>query len=157
MNSIELLCRATERQLDKLFMVAKQIPEDKLDWSPGEGSRSALDQLQECATAIETFWPSYEKRKMEWSDEMFREWMAERAKLKTMTELEAVCRTQVRKLLDFTKGLTEEQLDEKVQLPFPGDYTLADVILYNQWNMAYHEGQIMYLLQMMGEGGDSES
>lgn len=154
MNSIELLCRMTERQLDKLFVVAKQVPEEKLDWSPGEGSRSALDQLQECATAVETFWPSYSERKMVWSEDMFDKWLAERSQLKTMTELEAVCRTQTRKLLDFVKGLSEEQLDEKVELPFPGDFTLADVIVYHQWNMSYHEGQIMYLLNLIeAEGG----
>lgn len=142
MNSIELLCRQADRQLENILKAAKSIPPEKLDWKPSENTRSALDQLQEVATAIDVFWPAYAERKIEWNDEMFGQWMEMRSKLTTLEELENACRNSTKRLTEFVRGLKEEELDLPVIMPFPGEFTLADIISYHYWNMSYHEGQI---------------
>ncbi|MBN9503780.1 MAG: hypothetical protein BGO01_08360 [Armatimonadetes bacterium 55-13] len=142
MNAFELLTRLTENQIDSLFRAASALPADKLDWQPSANTRSALDQLQEVATALDVFWASFTERKIEWSDEMFAEWKESRSKITSLAELESKTRESTKKLVEFMKGLSAEDLTKPVELPFPGSYTLADVLAYHYWNMSYHEGQI---------------
>jgi uncharacterized damage-inducible protein DinB len=149
MNATELLCYLTDKQLDTLFETAKKLPADKLNWQPTEGSRSALSQLQEVATALGVFLPGIKARKVEWDDSNFASWMEQRAKLTTLDELEKTARAQTKELTDYIRTLPEAELSEKVDMPFPGEYKVADVLAYHYWNMSYHEGQIVYLTFML--------
>ena len=40
--------------------------------------------------------------------------------------------------------------DSPVEMPFPVDYRVLDILTYHMWNLAYHEGQINYILMAMG-------
>ncbi len=57
----------------------------------------------------------------------------------------------VKKLTDLIRTLDEDKLDEEVAMPFPGKYTLADVLAYQYWNASYHEGQITFISSMLAK------
>lgn len=135
----------TERQIDTLFRDARALPADKLDWKPTPDSRSALDQLQEVATSCDTFREGLKERKIVWSDEMFGAWMAERAKLTDLDALEKHAREGHARLYEDILNLTEAELDEPFEMPFPGEWTVADVLVYYHYNASYHDGQINYI------------
>lgn len=149
MNASELLIHLTERQVDSLFRAARSLPEDKLDWKPAPDSRSALNQLQEVATAIDRFWKAQTDRKIEWSPEDYQNWMEERSKITNLDDLERRTRESIQRWKTFVEGVSEGDLPQPVELPFPGSFTLADVLVYHYWNMSYHEGQINYIRSLL--------
>jgi uncharacterized damage-inducible protein DinB len=59
-------------------------------------------------------------------------------------------RRDTQKLIDYTLGVPSDLLSQPIQMPFPGDFILSDLIHYHAYNMSYHEGQITTLLLMMG-------
>ena len=150
MQATDLLIRQLERQQDSFLTMVKKVPAEKLDWSPKEGSRSALDQFQEVAMVVGENWGLYENLKMTWSEEKMRAFEELKGRVKSVPELEARLRADTGKLIGFIRGLAQSDLSKPVEMPWPGEYTLADIINYPTWNMAYHEGQIAYLLTMLG-------
>src|SRR3954470_21464432 len=103
MNAQELLIHLTNKQVDALFRAARALPADKLDWKPAPGARSALDQLQEVATALPQFWPIYTERKMAWDEGKFAKWMEDRAKITSVDELERLTKESRKELCDFIR------------------------------------------------------
>lgn len=150
MTASDVLVRQLERELDSFLKTVRSVPEDKLDWVPQEGMRSARDQAQEVATIVGDHWELYAERKMEWSPESFAAYVERRKKVHSVDDLEARLREDTKKLIEFVRGLSTDELMAPVQMPWPGDFRLVDTITYHQWNMSYHEGQINYILQMLG-------
>ena len=145
MNAIELLTYLTENQVSSLFRAARSLPADKLDWKPAPGARSALDQVQEAATAIDAFWDVYATGKVEWDSEKHAAWNAEKEKFTDLDALEAECKRTTQRLVDHMNTVKAGDLMNSVSLPFPGDHRVADILAYHYWNLAYHEGQIYYI------------
>jgi len=145
MDAYEFLSSQTTRQIDKLFAAARALPEERLNWKPSENSRSAVDMLQEVATALGRFADAWNRRKIEWDQEKFMSWQQERAKLTSLDELEARTRQETEDFLQTIKSIDASQWTEAVEMPFPGEFTVADVLSYHLWNMSYHEGQIYYI------------
>lgn len=145
MDAIELLCRQIERQIDSLFRAARALPADKLDWKPTPNSRSALSQLQEVATAAEQFWAAHAERKVEWNADEFGRWLQDRQQYDTLDALERKTRETHAKVIEFIRNTKSEDLTLPVEMPFPGEFTLADIFSYYYWNASYHEGQITYI------------
>lgn len=155
MNANEVLVRLMERQCDSFLKTLKRVPEDKLDWTPGEGTRSARDQAQEVATILDEFWEIFETKKMEWDMERWNAYLAKRAQLHSVADIEKALRECTRRLADFVRSLPESELGTKTEMPFPGEYLVVDNIAYHTYNMAYHEGQINTILQLLGLGNES--
>jgi uncharacterized damage-inducible protein DinB len=150
MNANELLCYLTDKQIDRLFEIARKIPADKLDWKPGPDARSTLDQLQEVATSLQRFLPGIKARKVEFDPEMFAQWVAERKQITSLDELEKLTRESTKELTDYVRTVPEADLDLPVDMPFPGEFKVADVLAYHLWNSSYHEGQINTLAFLIG-------
>jgi len=150
LTAIDLTIRLTERQIDSLFKAARALPADKLDWKPAPGARSALDQLQEIATSYDQFKSAHLERKVEWSQEMFGQWMADRSQYTDLDVLEKMTREGYGKMIADLQAIDPENLTLSVSMPFPGDYTLADIYTYYYWNATYHEGQINYIASLLG-------
>ncbi len=150
MDARQTLVRLLERQQDSFIEMVKRVPADRLDWSPAPGMRSALDQFQEVATAVGQNWDVYSERKMEWSPERMEAWKAHRAEYTTLEALEARLREDTARIVAHVRSLTEEDLATPTEMPFPGEFLVVDNVYFHVWNMAYHEGQISYLLQMLG-------
>ncbi len=150
-----MLVYLTERKIGDLFQAARNLPADKLDWSPAPGARSALDQLQEVATALAMHWDLYQTRKLEWSEDKMREWQEMRRQIRDLDALEARCREETARLLEFIENFPEDQLEALVDLPFPGEWKMADIFYYHLWNMGYHEGQINYIGSLLAAESSS--
>lgn len=151
MNAIELLIYLIEKKQKDVFAAARRLPADKLDWQPAPGARSALDQLQEIATAGEYFSAAHRERKIEWSPERMQEWMEARSKITDLDELEKRCDANTQALFEDMRKMSESDLTLPVQMPFPGEFNLADILAYHLWNMGYHEGQINYIGSLLSE------
>ncbi len=154
MNTQELLINLTNKRVDGLFFAARQFPADKLDWKPTPASRSALDMLQEIATALDEFEGLFTSRKLEWDENSYMNWVSERSKITSLDDLEAMTRDATQKLASLIQQSDTSTYAEPVQLPFPGEFNVADVLAYHLWNMSYHEGQIYYI-QTLIEGSAS--
>lgn len=150
MNSAEVLSRQLERQCDSFVKTLRKVPEDKLDWVPLEGLRSARDQAQEVATIVTEFWELYADRKMAWDQERWDRYLKERAQVHSVDELEDALRGATRKLVEFVRSLPAEQLADDTEMPWGGEHKLVDNVTYHLWNMAYHEGQITGYLVALG-------
>jgi len=151
MNAHDVLIRQIERGIDSLFRAARALPADRLTWSPVPGARSALDQLQEIATigGRGVFADAHLKRKMEWDPEKMAQWKSERAKITDLNELERMTRESCADLFEAIRNTESGDLSATVEMPFPGDFTLADIYSYYSWNMGYHEGQINYIASLV--------
>lgn len=149
MTAHEVLKRQLLNQQTAFLTMVNKVPADKVEWVPQEGMRSALDQFQEVATAISHNWGVYRDRRMEWTPESFLEWKTSRAKLLTFAELEARLRADTDMLIAHMDSLPAEELSAPVQMPW-GEHIVADTVTFHVWNMAYHEGQISYILQLLG-------
>lgn len=149
MNANELLVYLTRRQLKSLFEAARALPADKLDWKPAPEARSALDQLQEFATALSQFGNAWTERKIEFNPEKFTEWKAERSKHTSIDELEKIATEQTEEFIKFLETVKPDDYDLPVDMPFPGEFTMADVLSYHYWNGAYHTGQITYIASLL--------
>lgn len=150
MQATDLLIRQLERELESFLKIAGKVPADKLDWTPGEGTRSALSQMQEVATVISENWGLYETRKMVWNDDAFAAWLENRSQYTTFEAIEAKLKEDIQQLKDFVRTRTPDDLEAEVEMPWPGEFKLCDVIYYACWNMAYHEGQIATILMLLG-------
>jgi hypothetical protein len=145
MDALELLSYMTRKQLDSFFVAVHSIPADKIDWQPGPDSRSALDQLQEVAVVFSGIPDAVTNRKLEMTPEQYEQYQTERKKVTDVAELERMTREGTEKLISFVKTIKPEELGDKVEMPWPGDFKVADLLSYHNWNMAYHEAQINYI------------
>lgn len=151
MNALELISHNTRRQLERFFEAFHSIPADKQTWTPNAASRSALDQLQEVATVYQGIADAVAKRKLVMTDEDFANYLTERKKVSDPTELEKVTREGTERLIEFIGSVKESELEDLVEMPWPGDFRVADLLGYHSWNMAYHEGQIYYIGTLLAE------
>jgi uncharacterized damage-inducible protein DinB len=146
-NARELIIYVTVRQNGNLFRAARSLPADRLDWQPSPGRRSALDQIQECATALDLFIESIQDRKLEWTKERYGRWLELRGQYAALDDLERVCGDNTQRWAAYVHSLRDDELDEPVELPFPGEFKLVDLLMYQYWNASYHEGQIEAIRQ----------
>lgn len=151
MDIREYLISISARGLENLFRAARALPGDKLDWKPGPGARSALDQLQEIATVMPIFVESMKAREVRFDPEKTAAWLAERAKITDLDELERLSREGVAMYHEFVRGLSDEDFEDPVKMDFPGEWKIADMANYHPWNMGYHEGQINYIASILAE------
>lgn len=153
MDSIALIKYLTSKENSALMDLFAQVPEDKWDWTPGDGTRSALNQMQEFATALDIFVEGMKSKKIEFDPAVFQKWVEDRSKVRTVEELQSRLDGGTAKLYAYLDTLTEADLDEDVSMPFPGEWKVADVVTYQYWNTCYHRGQINTILQLLGLGG----
>ena len=151
MNATQLLVHMTRRHLDNFFEVLHELPKDKLDWQPAPGSRSALDMLQEVATVFTGVPDAVRARKLEMTPEMFQQYEVERRKITDVAELEAKTRQGTAKFIEFIESVGDDELGDKVAMPWPGEFTVADLLSYHEWNLAYHAAQIYYIGTMLAK------
>jgi len=139
----------TNSATDVLFNMAKAMPEDKLDWKPMDNGRSVMDQVEECAKSPMFFMSLLATENSDQNSEHNVEQDA--AQKLTVTEWETECKTNNQKLLALLSQLSDEELEQQVELPWGGTASKADVIGYQHWNLVYHQGQISYIQTLYGD------
>lgn len=148
-NAHELLLHLTRKQVANTFAAARKLPPNRLEWRPGPGARTALDQLQEFATAMDVTWDVYQSRKLSWSKEVNKAWMEKRSQITDIDELERIANANIDKLAGFLAEFDPADYAERIEVPFSKDYTMADCLALHFWNGAYHEGQINYIASLL--------
>lgn len=149
MTAAEFLAHLLRKQTDGLFEAVREIPADKLDWKPGADSRSVLDQLQEIATVHVGLRDAIRNRKLDFTPEMMAEWMEKRKQFTDLAELERMTREGTEAIIEFALSVKPEEFGDAVEMPWPGDFRVADLLSYHYWNMAYHQGQIYYIATLL--------
>lgn len=149
MDALDLIATTTQKQLDRFFETFHSLPEDKQDWQPNPESRSALDQLQEIAVVFQGIPDAVTNRKLVMTQEDYANYMVERKKVTDVAKLEKMTREGTVRLLEFVRTVKPEELGDSVEMPWPGNFTVADLLGYHNWNMAYHEAQINYIAGLL--------
>jgi hypothetical protein len=141
------LADATVKTADALVEAFLRLPEQKRDWKPAESSRSALDQLAECALNNAFLVNIVETR--QWT-RSFEDYLATKAALVAEGPDAAIAllKENTPRAIATIRAFPSDSLDEEITLPF-GTSKMSEVLAYPYWNMAYHEGQINYIASIL--------
>ena len=143
---------ATKAAAIEAFKYAKAIPADRLEWKPGEATRSPIELCRELAMtpiwalALLTDQPMPDEEAMAASQ-------AEQSTWTTVEACEAKCLENLEPLLPVLKDMPDDRLENTKWLPYDGgrDFTVVEIMEYPRWNFNYHLGQFAYLQLMYGD------
>ena len=142
------LADATQKAAADLITALDLIPADKRGWQPGEKSRSALNQLAECAIINGATADAITTRSAPTGDFMGSFF----AMLETLARDEegarALLATNTARLIDAIRATDSADLDREIAMPW-GVMTLQAVSAVPYWNLTYHQGQITYISTMI--------
>ena len=121
------------------------VPDDRLTWSPGGEAKSAL-QLAAKTAAFLDFFSHFMKTRARPSGE--RPPLPE---LGSRDEAKAHLSAAFDRLRSALQGLSEEELQQEVPVPWGGNAPLAAVVAVVPSIIAYHQGQLNYLQLAYGD------
>ena len=139
------------------IQIAEEIPEDKYDFRPSEGTRSVAETLKHIA--ISTNWPLrvHGERLTALKIEMFGDVMAQvaaaEAKLRTKADILQALHDNGDGFAAFVEGLSDEVLAETVALPPQANQppkTRFEMLLSAKEHEMHHRGQLMLVERMLG-------
>jgi hypothetical protein len=138
--------------MESLMANARAVPADKLDWKPTETSRSVLNQMGECAGVPIFFRRCIQEGSADWATpEVRAEAMSGWAAYRTLGEIDEDIASNLNDFYSFAEGLTNEQLEPKIEV-FPGwSPTAGDLLFAVVWNMIYHLGAISQIQLLLGD------
>lgn len=145
----EFIIYITEKEIQALNQAADSLPEDKLDWKPAPGARSALDQLQEAATAMQAFVSDLKAQKVTFDEERMKTWMNSRSQLTSREQINAAFDEGMNLFREYINALDPAEFNNIVEVPMPGEWRVANLAYYHPWNLAYHVGQINYIKSLL--------
>jgi hypothetical protein len=150
MNAQEVLVRLVREHTKSLLRAARCLPADKLNWQAGPGNRTPLSILRELATLSRSTPQIVRKRKMTWSPEEFAQYQAEAAKLTDFEDILARIESSTERIAELINATDPAVYGQPVEMPWPGDSRVVDILSYHLWNLNYHEGQLNYILMALG-------
>ena len=103
---------------------------------------------------MQFFEGDFRARVVNYDPEAAQKWFEERAKITSVDILEAEADRGLQLYESIVREWTDDELDESIQMSFPGDWKLADLANYHPWNAGYHEGQIYYIGSLLASGDD---
>jgi uncharacterized damage-inducible protein DinB len=128
-----------------IMQLAEAIPEDKYDWSPAEGVRSVSGVLYHVISANYFF-----GTKMGGSLPSGVNMETLEQDLKTKSDLAAALKKSSDFIVATIKEVDDNVLGNKVEFPFPGEYTVMTAILIAQSHCNEHLGQLIAYGRMNG-------
>ena len=152
MDARRALIRLTREHTKSFIKAARCLPADKLTWKAAAGNRTPLDVLQEVATIARGTPDIVRNRTMVWSQEEFQRGQVERAKLTDFDEIIAALEATTDLIVATIEATAPEQYDDPVEMPWPEDFRVVDILAYHSWNLGYHEGQLVYILTVLSNG-----
>jgi uncharacterized damage-inducible protein DinB len=151
------LARAFRTVRQNTIQTAEEIPEDKYDFRPAEGSRTVAETLSHLA--VMTVWPikAHTDRKSHLAFEDFQTAMAElgkqQAELTTKPKLLAALRKNGDDFAAFLEKLPDSVLEEKVSFPPEAQTdpkTRFEMLLSTKEHEMHHRAQLMVVERMLG-------
>ena len=145
----EFLATSTIKAAADLETAFLRLPEEKRNWKPAETSRTAINQVAECAIMnigtidiIQTkqFPANFNMEQYQQQiDSLTADWPT----------LQRMLHENAAKVVEVIRTVPDDDLGIQIDMPW-GPMTLSQVVSYPYWNMTYHEGQINYLASMLG-------
>lgn len=129
----------------RIMQLAEAIPEDKYDWSPAEGVRSVSGVLHHVISANYFF-----GTKMGGSLPSGVNMETLEQDLKTKADLAAALKQSSDFIVSSIKNVNDDDMGNKVEFPFPGEYTVMTAILIAQSHCNEHLGQLIAYGRMNG-------
>jgi uncharacterized damage-inducible protein DinB len=144
----EFLATATQKAADDLTEALLRIPEDKRAWRPEDKGRSALDQVAECALLCG--YTSELLQSRVWTMDDFSIYTQEKDEaVKDWDKLSALLQENAKRVIGAIRAVPDADLADEIQMPW-SKQTVAEIVSYSYWNMAYHQGQINYIASLLG-------
>jgi uncharacterized damage-inducible protein DinB len=130
---------------DRISQLAEAIPEDKYDWSPEEGVRSVSGVIAHVISANYFFGSKMGAMIPEGVNPQTVE-----QDYTTKEELTAALKKSTDFVVNAVNGVSNDALADKVEFPFPGEYTTMTAILIAQGHCNEHLGQLIAYSRMNG-------
>lgn len=147
----DYVANLTEAATAGLIRNAYAIPTEKLLWCPTDATRSALDQLQECAQTSMVFAKMLRGEEVDFSPRTFIRARKEREEWTTVEECERISQFNMSKLVDAIKEFPSERLEESTQAPWGVEVQFSELLIAQYWNVVWHTGQIAYIQRLLGD------
>lgn len=139
------------------IQIAEEIPEDKYDFRPADGTRSVAEILKHIA--VGSNWPirAHTERLTALTSDMFGEVMAQiaasEAKLHTKADIVKALHDNGDLFATFVAGLSDDVLAETVSFPAAigqPPKTRFEMLLSTKEHEMHHRGQLMLIERMLG-------
>ena len=121
------------------------VPNDKLDWVPTEGARTARQLITEVVMM-----PAYtalalvQRQVPEYGE------FSERYKAMSVPELLRQLTVNTQQLSEAINAFPESEFDKTLTAPW-GTWTYFQTMSYPYWNLMWHTGQINYIQTLYGD------
>jgi uncharacterized damage-inducible protein DinB len=130
---------------DRISQLAEAIPVDKYDWSPEEGVRSVSGIIAHVISVNYFFGSKMGAMIPEGVNPQTVE-----QDYTTKEELTAALKKSTDFVVNAVNGVSNDALADKVEFPFPGEYTTMTAILIAQGHCNEHLGQLIAYSRMNG-------
>ena len=142
------LADATRKAAGNVVTAILNLPEDRRNWKPADTSRTALDQLAECAMNNGFTADIVEQRSMPFHSQ--QDYLKKKADLVATgyDAIKALLDTNTERMISVILAFPDDNLVDEMDLPW-GRSKLAEILAYPYWNMAYHEGQVNYIASLL--------
>ena len=139
------------------IQIAEEIPEDKYDFRPAEGTKTVAETLRHIA--VVTLWPirCHGDRLTAVTFDMFGELMAQvsaaEAKMPTKADILKALHENGEQFANFMEGLSDDVLAETVSFPAAtgqAPKTRFEMLLSTKEHEMHHRGQLMLVERMLG-------
>lgn len=129
----------------RIMQLAEAIPADKYSWSPGEGVRSVSGVFAHVVSANYFF---ATKLGATLPDGVNMETLEQ--ELITKEAIGPALKQSIELIIGAIKAVDDNTLANKVEMPFPGEYTTMTAILIVQGHANEHLGQLIAYSRMNG-------
>jgi hypothetical protein len=147
-NVQQFFAKLTEKAASDLEKAYLDLPLNKRDWCPGGSTRTANDQIAECAILNKhTAVLLTDASKYDFDYAGFTSMKTNLAA--NPAELLEQLKKNSAAVADAIRNLPDEKLADEFTFPW-GAMTMEQIMTYPHWNMSYHEGQINYIATLVG-------
>ena len=129
----------------RLMQLAEAIPEDKYSWAPEDGVRSVAGVFAHVISANYFFATKLGASLPEGVNMETLE-----ADLSTKEAIGPALKQSTELIVSAIKGLEDSSMPNKIEFPFPGDYTTMSAVLIVQSHCNEHLGQLIAYSRMNG-------
>ncbi len=123
---------------DRIAQLAEAIPADKYSWAPEDGVRSVAGIVGHVISANYFFGSKMGAAMPDGINPQAIE-----KELTTKEQLIPALKKSTEFIISAINGVNNDALDDKVEFPFPGDYTTMTAILIAQGHCNEHLGQLI--------------
>jgi len=123
---------------DRIAQLAEAIPADKYSWAPEDGVRSVAGVVGHVISANYFFGSKLGGTLPEGINPQAIE-----KELTTKEQLVPALKKSTEFVLSAVNGVSNDALNDKIEFPFPGDFTTMSAILIAQGHCNEHLGQLI--------------